>query len=428
MKLISRTLKDENRNPHYEFVTTRGLSKKSVVCASFVSYYMVSHIPRSVPEPGDRVRYWKRNSDMARLTGLQVKVEMIVKPKSGFRVRLLLIQTPFDMADMTSESDTENNQARIGTRNDPQGSFASSLQYMSSVLEETDENGVTSLTASVSNRFSGLFDRQLKDQTDTSFHDELMTMRVTHPNTVVLSDSRMFVRNRKNVTRTFKWKKFRPLRTTVRYPPVYHADQSEQGEYNRVTFEEYPDRKIYAFFIITPAKEQYEIPDTGYKNAVMPEPADERGMARTVRFGSVDPEQIHPLPDPLAGPAGGSGGDLDPVEEAEEYAEDGGVGDGSGRQTRSQTGQIDYSRMGAAVATALLVNREKAKKEREEEKRKQREEKEARADHLFTNMWAEDQGMLFKPTFNLWFKDMPKSMTSLVVRQPTKGYRYGRRR
>lgn len=37
------------------------------------------------------------------------------------------------------------------------------------------------------------------------------------------------------------------------------------------------------------------------------------------------------------------------------------------------------------------------------------------ANAAFTSMWVEDQGMLVKPTFNVSFKDMPKSMSSLVL-------------
>jgi hypothetical protein len=106
-----------------------------------------------------------------------------------------------------------------------------------------------------------MFEKQIKVMQDMSFHDEVMKMRLTHPNCFVLSNQTFFISNKKKVSWTFNWSSFHNLRTTIKYLPVTYSDVKE-GVGDLL----YPDpnRKIFVMLIVTPAREQVEVP-TGLK-------------------------------------------------------------------------------------------------------------------------------------------------------------------
>ena len=151
-----------------------------------------------------------------------------------------------------------------------------------------------------------------------------------------------------------------------------------------------------------------------------PEPGMET-VQHQVRFGSVVSDCLETIPE---------------VEEAEEDEGDG-AGTSTGPTTQSRgkkrKGEADgnvssddnYDRMCDVFVEALNISRKNAKKEREEEK-KEKEKMEEIEESVFTLAWGEDQGMLMQPIFNMWFKDMPKAMTSLVVHSSAHRYLYHR--
>lgn len=71
--------------------------------------------------------------------------------------------------------------------------------------------------------FTPLFDRQMPVMNNMNFHNEIMKMKVTHPNIMVLADKHMFVRNWKNAMHTFNWSFFRKMNTTICYPQVNYG-------------------------------------------------------------------------------------------------------------------------------------------------------------------------------------------------------------
>ena len=191
---------------------------------------------------------------MMRITGIQLKLQMILKAKSGFRIRMLMIQTPYCTEEFLEDGepiyDNESMNRCVG---DEVGSFLPNAQQFSVIGKDDADVDVATICV----KYTGMFEKQLRLMKDMSFHEELMHMKVTHPNMMVLSDRRIFVRNRKNVTRTFNWSFFRKMVTTIRYPPItYGAEMEHVGQNDPGVL----DRKVFVFYIITPAVEQLEVP------------------------------------------------------------------------------------------------------------------------------------------------------------------------
>lgn len=423
MKHISRTVKNIAGDVQYEHVSTGHAAKKYVGGLAYACHYQLSHVPRSTYDLQDRQRYWRRLGDMIRLIGIQGKLHMILKPKSGFRVRVLLLQTPLHFSGLvTADHAVLDNQASSPGDNDPMGSFRTSLEHMSQ-FEET-EDGV--FKASLNKKYASLFDRQVKYMRDLEFQDEISRMKVTHPNVVVLSDKHLFVKNRKKYTRTFKWAFFRKMNTTIRYPPVNYGGQMEL-----ILPQDYgvPDRKIFALMIITPAREQYEVPASKVLALPVGAHADEQELVRhQVRFSSVVSERLEAVQEEedMGDGAGTSGGRTTRSKgkgKSSAPSRGGGRGSSSSEEDQDENeNKIDYGKMRDMFVQALDRSRHTAKKEREEEK-KEKEEKGGDETGMFTSAWAEDQGMLIQPTFDMWFKDMPVSMSSIVSRHGARRYR-----
>ena len=362
---------------------------------------------------------------MIRIPGIQGKLKMIVKPKSGFRIRVLLLQTPFHFSGLVGDGPVEDDNAgSLPSDEDPMGSFRPSLEHMSQIVE--NEEGM--VRCSLNPRFAPLFDRQMPVMNDMNFHDEIAKMKVTHPNVLVLADRHMFVKNRKNRTCMFNWSFFRKMNTTIRYPLVNYGGFMQRV---RANYEDVPDRKIFALVLVTPAREQYEVPPS--KKMVVPgdlEPGDETVRSQ-VRFSSVVSDRLPTIEEATEERGGGAGPSSAQITRSKGKGR-AGVGTAGGNEDDSSSEEedtgddkmkIDYDKMRQVFVGALNDSQQIAKREREEERQ---EKKDKEGDEVFTSVWAEDQGMLMQPTFNVWFKDMPQSMGAMVVQSKARRYRYRR--
>lgn len=68
----------------------------------------------------------------------------------------------------------------------------------------------------------------------------------------------------------------------------------------------------------------------------------------------------------------------------------------------------------AAMVAGFEENCWRVQMEREEKKKKMAEKA---PDHEITSCWVDDQGLLYQPTINLWFKEMPKAMMNVSRRR-----------
>ena len=372
---------------------------------------------------------------MIRITGIHVQLKMHLKGKSGFRIRTLIMSTPYHWTDLLNDDQYVVDQEPKGPTDVAlQGYFCPNGEIMS-VLAVDEQTGAA--RALLNGSAPVLFNKTIKLEEEQTFHDGLMRRRVTHPNVRVLCDRRIFVRNQKKESKTKTWKTFVKPDTTIKYPPVVYGDVIERPALEGLN--QVPDRKIFCYIIITPALEQVEVPvglgmpfvpeklktkkdgqDYRVREVDGGEPVEEvidmdEGelvMHPVMRYGSIvsesfsragserpDGRAIQALEPSIPLDFGG-----DPDEEPEEDR------GGPSRHTRSRD---DVNEIGEAVAAALKEDREKWRAERKRERAERKKEKEAQYDHELTSRWADEQNIMIQPTFDVWFKDMPKRMMNL---------------
>jgi hypothetical protein len=433
----------------YETFNTFGVSKNDVRALGFSSYYMTSGIDKSVDSMDDRRRYWRRNSDMVRLRGLQVSTRMIIKAKSGFRVRMIVFQTPYNMGQILGDASIPDNRHEDADDDVIQGRFNCNAQIMTTVVK-SDTGEIQQ--SYINDKFHNLFDKQVRIAQHTKLHDHMMTMKVTHPNVFVLSDKKRFFCNRSRDVKTFKWNVFRKLFTTIKYPPTVYGPFIEKGPF---AYQE-PDRKIFVMFIVTPATEQMEFPsglqypsfsigvhdDPRHSDRLLYDDGDSRWLAApNDRRVSEEPDQGAPYSETLftEGPSMPKIPEgQDDQEDVEEEGGGTGPGAGTGPETRSKgkaraasagLGSSGFGGFGGdvpdpsdpprveelkdAFKQALAENRDDARREREREKKdrdRQGRPKPPGVEYELTERWAEEQGMLLQPTLSMWWKEMPKAM------------------
>jgi hypothetical protein len=83
---------------------------------------------------------------MVQLTGIQIKLQMVLKAKSGFRVRVLMFLTPYHMwqlADCDDDDDLDNIACNL-EHGDVMGSFRTNAQWLSAIHK--DEEGQVTKT------------------------------------------------------------------------------------------------------------------------------------------------------------------------------------------------------------------------------------------------------------------------------------------
>ena len=119
MKMISRTMQDKETGIHqWERFTVQGIPEECRPMSSFVSYYMLNILPRGTPMSRDALMPYIRTTDMVRVRGIGYSLNFVLMPKSGFRLRLLMFQTPHDMRQLSIDSDEtlDENEPVISTK------------------------------------------------------------------------------------------------------------------------------------------------------------------------------------------------------------------------------------------------------------------------------------------------------------------------
>ena len=441
---------------------------------AFTSYYMTSYIERCSFDPQDRLRPWRRLNDMIRLTGIKVGVEFHIAPKSRFRVRMLIFQTPYHMKDILGKVDDkgevdlgfDDNMACNCTLDKPQGAFLPNAQLLSACVKNAQ--GQLDM-AFVNHQFAPMFDKQIRETSHLGFHDEVMKMRVTHPNIHLVADRKTWIKNHKSHTRRVTWNVFRKLDTTIKFPPVTYSREMEGFPFKN----QIPDRKIFVMFVMTPAREQVDVPmgeginytgfdrvtydvgdeehfvDTGaeydddhWKNRVREFPRQSSIVSNQLFPGFHDPGYDVPVagpselpktpkilvPDsqdtsststkgktPLRGKNGrfvsyardvqGNRPSVDPDADVESGIPD---DDPIFRDVDKTDDRFLSTR--AALVEVLALNKKRSK----EERKRPREDELVDPSGLKSNdRWAAEQGLMMNPTIDLWWTEMPKPMVNL---------------
>lgn len=128
----------------------------------------------------DQQRYWYHNSNMVHIMGIQVKLLFVVKPQCGFHVQMIVFQTPLHMSQMLGGNqrfavgDVGGNNMPVSPNDEShQGHFKVNNKVMSALV--IDKEGVH--LCFLREKYNQLFQKQIKDNSDMSFHDEMSSMK-----------------------------------------------------------------------------------------------------------------------------------------------------------------------------------------------------------------------------------------------------------
>jgi hypothetical protein len=386
LKNIVRTTCDEHDGKHlWERFTTKGVVRDSAPFSSFICHYYINQIPRTEAFTDDLLLSWARSTDMIRVTGIRLSLDVGVSPKSGWRVRLMLVQSPLDFYGLTGEVDMENG-SYDGDDDIPQGGYNLNGNWFTRI--NNTPNGVE---AAISPTYKELFKFQRKTYDHLSYADDLQKLKVTHPHAKVIYEKRLLYINKKKDNRRYQFNYLIPSRTTWKYPYTVHDGRVDGGQ------PPIPDRKVFCFIIATPIFGGVEDPGQNMFDAGGG--PIERGAAqhRRERAGSVVRGEFGQAAVPGEGPP------MEPVPMDQQV-------DPVPAEALPGDPPIVLNQRAEDLRQAMRANREDARREREAERQAHPPPvKPPKPPKLETNEygWAYDQTIMIRPIFDIYWKNMP---------------------
>lgn len=162
----------------------------------------------------DALTTYKQMTDMIRVRGIAVHLDFILQPKSGFKLRFILFQSPYDMdqlsSDFTDENKLGDNKPSYGNNFTKQGFYEPNRTLLTRF--EKDQNG--EYLAAFHKGYRSHFREQKKIFDNVSAHITIQCLKINHPNTTVLMDQRINCINRKTKPKTFGYNHLIPSNTT----------------------------------------------------------------------------------------------------------------------------------------------------------------------------------------------------------------------
>jgi len=359
----------------------------------------------------DKLCTFKRTTDMVRVRGIGYQMSFVLQPKSGFRLRLIMFQTPYDMEQLT-ESATDSlsdNAPMFWSDKSVQGCFRPNGRMLTEFQKEDER-----YLAAVTEGYAEIFGQQKKLFDNQQAPALFQKMRINHPNVTVLMDRHVTAINRKTKPKTFGINRIVPSKTTWKYPTVQYDGEYKGFEQK----DQIPDRKCYFMVIATPifgvvvdpgqdmhdvsVHDPPEIPDTGLPLVFQ-------------REGSVVSDAFGP---PVAGPTTEP---LETIDEDDRPATRSAKGKGKERQPSvaprdSAIPDVEGPRLSAvgltqeaadqmeAMVKALAYHRETGKFERQ--KKAMEEAINPQTVDVDQYGWSKNATIMFRPTFRLWWAPM----------------------
>jgi len=155
--------------------------------ASFESHYMLNILPCGVLMSRDSLMPFIRTTDMVRVRGIGYSLNFVLRPKSGFKICLLMFQTPYDMRQLSESCDNPmgENEPYRNSKHSIQGGYQPNGKMLCTF--KTDNNGV--YWANIWEEFVYLFGPQKKIYDNQPNPATIVqTMKMNHPNVTVLLD------------------------------------------------------------------------------------------------------------------------------------------------------------------------------------------------------------------------------------------------
>jgi hypothetical protein len=412
----------------YERFTTQGVNRKALKVVSFAARYLLNVLEHhDIGTPVSVVKrelHQFRKSDLVRALGIRYNLDMNIGPKSGWKIRVFLIQTNRNWDGIVNR---HRNAAGVrisagdgapweGNNKVKQGGFDLQGSWFTRLCETDDgEVGVQ-----LHSRYDALFDYQKKTYEHLEYQNMIAKLRVTHPECHCIYQDRFTVVNKtKKPIRRMVNKMIKTF-TTWKYLPRLH-DNALAMENN------IPDRKVYFMFIAMPMFGGEE--DTGQDMFGLDEFTEkvkhvgERRQHHVEREGSVVSDRFGSVPVKQE--------EIEEVEEeADDAMKDSTARFGNMRVTRSMTANPDsgvpdehpYDVIDPSLESphvrellrAFELNRKIAKADANLEanvkKKPPKRKKEPKPPDIETNAfgWAYDSTIMIRPTFELFWYNLNK--------------------
>lgn len=372
-------------------------------------HYMLNGIIR--PKMGDeRIQLnWFRRTDMVRGTGIQLHLDFQLQPKSGFKVRVILFQSPKDMDQLTDGDEEHDNSAQNPTAACPQGFFDLNGSVLTQFVENEDE-----IQAAMTNRYKELFQWQNKTFDHLNPDQMVHRMKIKAPSVATIYNRTLVFVNRRRTPRQFTFNRMVPLSTTWKYPPRIHDGIVDNSQHNT------PDRKVYAMMLVTPIVGG--VPDPGQPMHGFEEverlTTDPLRPARSQSIGASVVSDRFKDPDegeePPSGPSGRTRSKTptssvkpEPATPGHDFASE--VPKGAEEQFET-------------MLLALGANRQQARREAQQRKEALMDDPDPSRE---TNEygWAIEQTIMIRPTFTVYFKNMDKTNLGYRMKPFRRTYR-----
>jgi hypothetical protein len=109
LKNIVRMTCDEGDGKHlWERFTIKGVLCNSALFSSFIYHYLINHIYHLESFTDERLLSWSQSTDLIRVIGICLSLNVRVSLKSGWHVQLMLVQSPLDFQGLTGRIDRDN--------------------------------------------------------------------------------------------------------------------------------------------------------------------------------------------------------------------------------------------------------------------------------------------------------------------------------
>jgi hypothetical protein len=369
-----------------------------------------------------------RSADLVRATGIRYHLDISIQPKSGYKLRIIMFQSPKGWDDLNQGlKDNDGERIYVGDGEgfsangiDKQGGFHLEGGWFTKIQRKEDDETETVIHPA----FAELFEWQRKTYNHLEFGQTLDRMKISHPHVRVIHEQRLVITNRTRLPKRKVVNKMYKTSTTWLYPPRVH-DNSVLVEKN------VPDKKVFFMIIATPLFGGVEDPGQDMMGVdefgeELP-PENDRVQYRYDRQGSVvhsdfgPPVVVKPEPvdedDPSQGPVAGPSGTTHTPTPA--------------RVTWSKSATADVEVVDAPLVDlnqeedevrqyvrALEINRKFARGESEARKRDQpakekvdkppKPPKPPKVPKLETNAygWAYNNTILIRPTFEVFWYNM----------------------
>ena len=214
MKEVVRTTREPvTGHFKWEMFTTRGIPRDFHKYVAYACHYMINRLERVEPFNTTSLLPHFRTSDWVRVKGISTKLDVVVQPKSGFRLRFLMWQGPDTIDTICANyiGDVPNNKSFDGTDECLQGGYHLNGRLLTqhrNVPRDVATNERGGVETCLDSMYADLFNFQKKMYDHVDFDKHIHAMQLRAPWVSRLLDVRKVFVNRGNKPKSFTFHKF----------------------------------------------------------------------------------------------------------------------------------------------------------------------------------------------------------------------------